>query len=649
MKVVLHTTYDAFAATLSEHTPPHALLEVCRDISHLERALSEAPDVAILDVRTPSVSTVIDVARLAHLHARTKILVVRRRGGLLRRASFLEGGALDVFDLEEEESDSCMVRSAKAVWRTVAVRMNQFSAPALSLAQLEGINVLARELARATDTHDIVSKTLSTLVKMCTHGAAAYLRADEIESDDRGLVDLFSESEVEDIQYAISEAKEEAPERIFDLSVVDQQSEDHLLVSLDPAPHPSWETLFARRETIMLMERPRFGDFPGLEPLWRRLTDNVVFLIPIHGKRIGPLGVLVMAELDLVTAGRMPMSREGMSEVALLVASALENVALFERSAHSLETLKEAQDQLVSTEKFAAVGHLSAQIVHEINNPASFVISNLSVMQEYVSTISSFINAIHDEEGTMRIERFDHLLEEHELAFLREDLEALITRSLSGMQRIHQIVQDLRYLAHDSGPELSWTDLEALLDASLNLIHHDIKHRATIIREYAHVPHVLSDANKLSQVFLNLLVNASQSLGAGDMDEDWLKVGTASWGEGVLVFIEDSGVGMSKALVSRIFDPFFTTKRRGEGTGLGLSMVRDIIRALDGDIRVTSMPGVGSRFEIVLPIRPPSALGRQERAGWRHPPSSSGTEEHDQSSPRAKSYEAMSGDEARGE
>ena len=193
----------------------------------------------------------------------------------------------------------------------------------------------------------------------------------------------------------------------------------------------------------------------------------------------------------------------------------------------------------------------------------------------------------------------------------REDLEVLLRRSLAGMQRIHQIVQELRYFAHDAGPELGWLDVDGLLEASLSLVRHEIKHRATVTCDFAGGCQVFSDANKLSQVFLNLLVNASQALEHGDPDRDVLRVGTTHYQDYVLVFVEDTGVGMTREVLARIFEPFFTTRARGQGTGLGLAISRDILRSLGGDVRVFSEPERGSRFELVLPVRAPH-LARQD-------------------------------------
>ena len=360
----------------------------------------------------------------------------------------------------------------------------------------------------------------------------------------------------------------------------------------------------------------------GLEPLWHRFKKGYVFLVPVKGVE-HPIGVLVIGELDEGRISDAPFSEESLVAMGALIGSALENARLFDEISHAYQSVRRAQDRLVQTEKFAAVGLLSAQIAHEINNPSSFVISNLSVMRDYVNTIAQFFAAYAEAcDGSQR-EVLRALMDEHEIAFLQEDLQTLLDRSMSGMQRIHQIIQDLRYFAHDPGPELTWVDPESLLDASLNLIKHELKYRATIERDYKGIPNIFSDANKLSQVFLNLLVNASQALTNGDIDRDYIRVGTMVHGRNALVFIEDSGEGIPSEWLNRVFEPFFTTKRRGEGTGLGLSITREILLSLGGDIRLTSETGKGTRIEVILPIRD-EELVRDERVfdsgSWRQPP-----------------------------
>lgn len=294
---------------------------------------------------------------------------------------------------------------------------------------------------------------------------------------------------------------------------------------------------------------------------------------------------------------------EGIENSARQLAVALESAHLFGQARSAYSRLREAKDQLVHSEKFAAVGVLAAEIAHEINNPASFVITNLSVLGEYAETIASFHRAVREavDEGALSPEELSALEKEHEIGWLEEDVESLIDRSLSGLERIHQIVRDLRFTSHVSPTSSGWVNVERLIEAALGLVRHEAKFRASIELDFGGIPMVQSDPNRLSQVFLNLLVNAVQSIEPGAIDENRVSVRTWADADCVRIAVEDTGSGIEPSKLDRIFEPFFTTKEPGAGTGLGLSISRDIVRGLGGEIEVDSTPGVGSTFVVKLP------------------------------------------------
>ena len=479
-------------------------------------------------------------------------------------------------------------------------------------ADLLALNALVHALANSLDRPELIKRALTLLCNFCHQGAAAFIEVVAPEQQDN----------LSETMRAHAQPSPPNADHVHRLRLADQIASDRLLVCLRARAHRSWGELLLGVEPMVLSRRPEGDDFPGLEPLWHRFVEGRVFLIPVQGFS-EPLGVLVIAELDASQLHALPFGAESLVAMAALLGSTLENARLFHKVSHAYQSVQLAQNQLIHAEKFAAVGLLSAQVAHEINNPASFVISNLSVMMDYVKTVSGFFDAFSARCSQEQRVMLEELMAQHEIAFLQEDLETLLTRSLAGMQRIHQIVQDLRYFSHDSGPELTWVDLEGLLDATLNLIQHELKYRAHIQRDYHKVPTVFSDANKLSQVFLNVLVNASQALSNGDMAQDFIRVETLSHPGYVLVVVEDSGEGILPEHVDRIFDPFFTTKRRGEGTGLGLSITRDILVSLGGDIRAFSTPGEGTRIEVWLPIRDEEVV-KDERVfdsgSWNQPP-----------------------------
>lgn len=542
------------------------------------------------------------------------------------KSPWLEAGVDEIFPLAPDgwshaRTDD-LLALVSAHTERLELRQTAFAPVGRRGVELLGLNALVHGLSNALDRSEIVHRALTTICGLCRKGAVAFLDFKEQEEMKTDSAELFS-SEIEDggrpdaILPPTSDS--ETPRQ---LRLVEQLAHDRLLVCLHPKNHSSWDALFEMDSPLMLRQRPEPGLYPGLEPLWHRFKAGFVFLVPVQGVS-DQLGVIVIGELDEVRSHEAPFSEESLVAMSALLGSALENARLFDEISEAYRSVQRAQERLVQTEKFAAVGLLSAQIAHEINNPSSFVISNLSVMRDYVNTIVEFFIDYEASCDAPQKEILREAMEAHEVAFLQEDLQTLLDRSMAGMQRIHQIIQDLRYFAHDPGPELNWVNLESLLDASLNLIQHELKHRARIERDFQEVPNIFSDANKLSQVFLNLLVNASQALANGDAERDYIRVGTLLHAGNVLVFIEDSGEGIPQEWLARVFEPFFTTKRRGEGTGLGLSITREILHSLGGDIRLTSEVGKGTRIEIMLPIRD-EELVRDERVldsgSWRQPP-----------------------------
>ncbi len=450
-------------------------------------------------------------------------------------------------------------------------------------SELLGLNALANGISSSLNRETIIRRGLWVFAGMFQRGGAALL---ELEPPPSILEDDTSDDEP------------------IDLQCTETFSADGSTVCEGVELDESWARVIYNDRTVTL-DAPPDDAFPGLEPFWRTHPGGRLSLLPVRGNR-RPIGALVLAEFE-PSEENVSVMHDGLRAMTVQFGAALENVHLFEEVEEAYESLHQTQEKLVRAEKFASVGILAAEIAHEINNPASFVISNLSVMQEYTDTLSKFLDEVDQRVSDVSeplAETIDELKDEYEITFLREDIEALLSRSLSGMQRIHQVVQDLRYLSRDNGGDPGWIELESLLDATVNLVSHEAKFRARLEREYEDVPQVMSDASRLSQVFLNLLVNAVQAIEAGAAEDDYIRIATEQCGDEVHISIEDSGEGIPEDIQARIFEPFFTTKETGEGTGLGLSISKDIVESLGGTIAFESTPGEGATFRVSLPIRP---------------------------------------------
>ncbi len=257
--------------------------------------------------------------------------------------------------------------------------------------------------------------------------------------------------------------------------------------------------------------------------------------------------------------------------------------------------LVSTQGQLLQSEKMAAVGQLAAGVAHEINNPIAFVNSNMGTLKNYAEKLMAVIDAC--EQGDS--EKIKEACAGADIEYLREDLPVLFAESLEGLGRVAKIVQDLKDYSRVSPDGHQPADLNAAMTSTLNVVWHELKYKAEVIRELTPTPSVDCFSAQINQVFTNLLVNAVQAI----PERGKIYVRSRQEGENVVFEIEDSGSGMSEEIQRRIFEPFFTTKPVGKGTGLGLSISYDIIvKKHGGRLEVRSEVGKGTCFRIVLPI-----------------------------------------------
>ncbi|MFL5359298.1 PAS domain-containing protein [Archangium sp.] len=247
------------------------------------------------------------------------------------------------------------------------------------------------------------------------------------------------------------------------------------------------------------------------------------------------------------------------------------------------------EQQSIQNDRLASMGALAAGIAHEINNPTSYVLSNLSWLQEWRNELEQTLATVPGLPSSLGVS----------LAEVKE----VLAECLVGGGRIRDIVRDMRFFSHTAGEELAPVDIHACLDVVLRMAHNELKHSARVEKQYADVlPPVPASEGRLNQVFLNLIVNATHAMRSGGPERNVLQVLTALEGERVRIDISDTGHGIPPEVLSRIFEPFFTTKPAGTGTGLGLSISLSILQKMGGDMRVKSEPGRGTTFSIFLPV-----------------------------------------------
>jgi len=240
------------------------------------------------------------------------------------------------------------------------------------------------------------------------------------------------------------------------------------------------------------------------------------------------------------------------------------------------EELRKSQAQLRMADRLATVGTLSAGVAHEINNPLAYTLANLGYVAERLRELPSSPDST--------------------------ELNTAVEEAIEGAERVRRIVKDMKTLSRVDDDTIGAVDVERAIDASVNMAIHELRHKATVMKDYAGVGFARANEGRLLQVFLNLLVNAAQAIATSQPDQNEVRIATCLDAEGrIAVEISDTGAGIPEEILPRIFDPFFTTKPLGVGTGLGLSICHSLITAIGGHIEVASKAGVGTRFLIILP------------------------------------------------
>lgn len=271
------------------------------------------------------------------------------------------------------------------------------------------------------------------------------------------------------------------------------------------------------------------------------------------------------------------------------------------------DELKQIQIQLFQTSKMASIGQLAAGVAHEINNPIGYLANNLRVLTKYMVIIKEIMQMrqqFYDnisQELSPEISRKKQELNKNEKAkkidFIIDDIDNLLSESAEGVQRVSDIVIGLKSFARINEAEFKEASINECMESTLKVIWNEIKYKCEVIKDFGEIPPLKCNPGQLNQVFMNLLVNASQAIEY----KGTITIKTYVEDGKVCISISDTGCGIPQSNRESIFEPFFTTKPVGIGTGLGLSISYGIIQKHGGTIEVDSHVGEGTTFLIRIP------------------------------------------------
>ena len=312
-------------------------------------------------------------------------------------------------------------------------------------------------------------------------------------------------------------------------------------------------------------------EFTEAKP-FNELVQRVVLPIYHMNNRIGVIIVLTKQKTKFDDA------LEVLDGVSTQLGNAIIQAELYEKNARMVReltrTLKELQDtqlKLINSEKMASLGQLVAGVAHEINTPIASIKSNNEIATKLISK-----------------------LEDEKIAELLKEVNNIDKEAI---ERINRLVVSLRKFVRLDEADLQEADINKEIDLTLDLIRHETKNRITIVKNYGEIPPIKCYPNMLNQVFMNILVNASQAIeGNGTVTID-----TIYENNNLIVKIKDNGCGIKEP--EKIFFAGYTTKGVGVGTGLGLAISQKIIDKHEGKIEVKSQINIGSEFIITIPSK----------------------------------------------
>jgi two-component system NtrC family sensor kinase len=323
------------------------------------------------------------------------------------------------------------------------------------------------------------------------------------------------------------------------------------------------------------------------------------------------VGFLYLASRVVSTQAQLRAANEGLEQ---RVADRTRDLS------RALVQLKESEAQLVQTEKMASLGQMVAGVAHEINTPLAYVKNSISAARDRLPELKGVVTEAErllailqspepdaaDLQGAFDTlaARIGRIQDRH----VFQDLDALTNDGLHGIEQIADLVRNLRNFSRLDRSKVASFNVNEGVRAALMIAKPQLR-KVDVEMVLGDVPSITCSPSQVNQVILNLVTNAAQAM---DKPRGKLAVTTRPASGGVAIEIVDNGRGIPAEALPKIFDPFFTTKEVGKGTGLGLSIAYKIVAQHGGRIDVSSQPGAGTSFVVVLPCHPPAELAQQD-------------------------------------
>jgi signal transduction histidine kinase len=343
------------------------------------------------------------------------------------------------------------------------------------------------------------------------------------------------------------------------------------------------------KDLTRLVEMPEYNHF--------RILILPLHLVQSKGDVTGAVCICFVNKDDFNEQIKLPVLQSSVN----ILRTALDRLAAesslkqrLEQVLEQNEQISQYQKQLVESEKLASLGLLSAGVAHEINNPVGFIRSNADVMQDYISELAEALKDIDSVSG-LEAEKIVAKLQEIDIGFLLKDSQSILDSSINGLDRIKEIVADLRQFSRMDGEvEHHEVELDKVLKQSLNMLQNELKYDYEVTVDIESPAVIWGAEGPLQQVFVNFLINAKQAMPDGGKIEISCKMET----QRRVVRIKDQGVGIAEEHLPELFTPFFTTKPVGQGTGLGLSISYSILQQHHAKVTVNSEVGKGTEFAL---------------------------------------------------